>query len=106
MKRIGLLGGTFDPPHLAHLALARQARDELRLEELRLLPAGQPWQKLAAGQRAPADGAHRVAMLKLLTQGEPGIAIDERELHRAGPSYSVDTVREIHEEQPAARLFS
>lgn len=105
MKRIGLLGGTFDPPHLAHLALARQARDELRLDELRLLPAGQPWQKLSAGKRAPVAAAHRVAMLRLLTRGEPGIVIDERELHRAGPSYSVDTVRDIHAEQPQARLF-
>ncbi|WP_238455759.1 nicotinate-nucleotide adenylyltransferase [Azohydromonas lata] len=105
MKRIGLLGGTFDPPHLAHLALARQAREELRLDELRLLPAGQPWQKLASGKRAPVAAAHRVAMLRLLTRGEPGIVIDERELHRAGPSYSVDTVRDIHGEQPQARLF-
>jgi nicotinate-nucleotide adenylyltransferase len=105
VKRIGLLGGTFDPPHLAHLALARQARDELRLDELRLLPAGQPWQKLAAGQPAPVDGAHRVAMLGLLTRGERGLVVDERELHRDGPSYSIDTVREILDEQPGAQLF-
>ena len=104
MTRIGLLGGSFDPPHLAHLALARQARDELRLDEVRLLPAGRPWQKLAAGRNL-ADAAHRVAMLKLLTQGEPGLVIDERELHRTGPSYSIDTVRELAAEHPGAALF-
>lgn len=104
MKRIGLLGGSFDPPHLAHLALARQARDELRLDELRLLPAGRPWQKLAAG-REPIEAAHRVAMLRLLIQGEPRLVIDERELHRNGPSYSIDTVRELAAEHPGAQLF-
>jgi nicotinate-nucleotide adenylyltransferase len=104
VTRIGLLGGSFDPPHLAHLALARQARDELRLDEVRLLPAGRPWQKLAAG-RDLADAAHRVAMLKLLTQGEPGLVIDDRELHRSGPSYSIDTVREFASEHPGAELF-
>jgi nicotinate-nucleotide adenylyltransferase len=104
VKRIGLLGGSFNPPHLAHLALARQARDELRLDEVRLLPAGQPWQKLAAGHRV-ADAAHRVAMLKLLVQGEPGLVVDERELHRHGPSYSIDTVRELAAEVPGAELF-
>ncbi|WP_310734575.1 nicotinate-nucleotide adenylyltransferase [Azohydromonas caseinilytica] len=104
MRRIGLLGGTFDPPHLAHLALARQAREELRLDELRWLPAGQPWQKLAQG-RAPSAAAHRVAMLKLLLQGEPGFVIDERELHRSGPSYSIDTLRELASELPGAQLF-
>jgi nicotinate-nucleotide adenylyltransferase len=104
VKRIGLLGGSFNPPHLAHLALARQARDELRLDEVRLLPAGQPWQKLAAGQ-GPIEGRHRVAMLGLLTRAEPGLVIDERELHRHGPSYSIDTVREIGAENPGAQLF-
>ncbi|WP_157264801.1 nicotinate-nucleotide adenylyltransferase [Azohydromonas aeria] len=104
MKRIGLLGGSFNPPHLAHLALARQARDELRLDEVRLLPAGRPWQKLAEGRRI-VDAPHRVAMLQLLLQGEPGLAIDERELHRAGPSYTLDTVRELAAEVPGAKLY-
>ncbi|WP_043460152.1 nicotinate-nucleotide adenylyltransferase [Azohydromonas australica] len=104
MKRIGLLGGSFDPPHLAHLALACQARDELRLDELRLLPAGRPWQKLAVG-REPIEAAHRVAMLRLLIQGEPRLVVDERELHCNGPSYSIDTVRELAAEHPGAQLF-
>ena len=68
-RRIGLFGGTFDPPHLAHLALARLARDALGLDELRWIPAGQPWQK--PGRRL-AEGAHRVAMVQALLGAQPG----------------------------------
>ncbi|MEN9419596.1 MAG: nicotinate (nicotinamide) nucleotide adenylyltransferase [Pseudomonadota bacterium] len=101
-RRIGLFGGTFDPPHLAHLALARLALDVLALDELRWLPAGQPWQK--AG-RELADGAHRVSMVRLLAAGEPRFVVDQRELQRQGPSYTVDTVREVAQEVPGCLLF-
>ena len=101
-RRIGLFGGTFDPPHLAHLALARVARDTLALDELRWLPAGQPWQK--AGRRL-AEGAHRVAMVRALIGAEPGFVVDTRELERPGASYTVDTVRELAREVPGAALF-
>ena len=102
VRRIGLYGGSFDPPHLAHLALARLARDTLMLDELRWQPAGQPWQK--PGRRL-ASGEHRVAMLRLLTQGEAGFVIDTCELDRHGPSYTVDTLREVAAVQPKAELF-
>jgi len=101
-RRIGLYGGSFDPPHLAHLALARVARDTLALDELRWQPAGQPWQKPG---RLVASPAQRESMLRLLTQGEAGFAVDTCELHRQGPSYTVDTVRDVAAEQPAAELF-
>jgi nicotinate-nucleotide adenylyltransferase len=101
-RRIGVFGGSFDPPHLAHLALARAARDALALDELRLLPAGQPWQK--AGQ-ALAPAADREAMLRLLVAGQAGLVVDPRELHRDGPSYTIDTLRELAAEQPGAMLF-
>ena len=101
-RRIGLFGGTFDPPHLAHLALARVARDTLALDELRWIPAGQPWQK--SGRRL-ADGAHRVGMVRALVGTEPGFVVDTRELERSGASYSVDTVRELAREAPGAELF-
>ena len=101
--RIGLFGGSFDPPHLGHLALARAALAQLRLDELRWLPAGQPWQKLA--QRAPLPGAQRAAMLALLIEGEAGMQLDARELNRQGPSYSVDTVLELAAELPGAELW-
>ena len=101
-RRIGLFGGTFDPPHLAHLALARLARDALGLDELRWIPAGQPWQK--PGRRL-AEGAHRVAMVQALLGAQPGFVVDRRELDRAGPSYTIDTVRELAREVPGAELF-
>jgi nicotinate-nucleotide adenylyltransferase len=100
--RVGLLGGSFDPPHLAHLALARVAVQALALDELLWLPAGQPWQK--AG-RPLADAAHRRAMVALLIEGQPGHHLDERELQRRGPTYTLDTVREIAAERPDAELF-
>ena len=101
-RRIGILGGSFDPPHLAHLALGRLAMQQLALDELRWLPAGAPWQK--AG-RPMAAGAHRTAMLAALLQGEPGHVIDPRELRRSGPTYTIDTVRELQAETPDADWF-
>ena len=100
--RIGLLGGSFDPPHLAHLSLARTAMQTLNLDELWWLPAGQPWQK--AG-RALEAGVHRSAMVRLLIQGEPRFRLDERELRRTGPTYTVDTVRECRAAHPEADFF-
>ena len=100
--RIGLFGGTFDPPHRAHRALAQVALEALALNELRWVPAGQPWQK--AGRRL-AEGEHRCAMVQALCAGEPRFVLDRRELLRQGPSYTVDTVRELAAEQPGAELF-
>jgi nicotinate-nucleotide adenylyltransferase len=100
--RIGLLGGSFDPPHLAHRALGRLAQQTLALDELRWLPAGAPWQK--AG-RALAPAPDRLAMLAALLAGEPGTVIDERELRRDGLTYTIDTVRELQAEQPQADWF-
>jgi nicotinate-nucleotide adenylyltransferase len=101
-RRIGLLGGSFDPPHLAHRALGDLALAHLGLDQLRWLPAGQPWQKAA---RTLAARAHRVAMLRLLLAGEPRFVIDERELDRAGPTYTIDTVREFAHQHPGAELL-
>jgi nicotinate-nucleotide adenylyltransferase len=101
-RRIGVFGGSFDPPHLAHRALARVARDTLALDELRWLPAGTPWQK--AG-RDLASATDREAMVAVLIAGEAGFMLDPRELRRSGPSYTVDTLRELASEQPGAELF-
>jgi nicotinate-nucleotide adenylyltransferase len=101
VKRIGLLGGTFDPVHNAHLALARQAMAELALDQVRWIPAGNPWQK----SRAISDALHREAMLGLALEGEPRFVIDRSELGRAGPSYTADTVRELQRGQPDAQWF-
>ena len=100
--RLGLYGGTFDPPHHAHLALARLARDHLQLDELKLVPAGNPWQK---ADRPMAPAADRAQMLRLAIQGEPGLVVDEIELRRPGPSYTIDTVIELRHQQPDADWF-
>ena len=100
-QRIGLFGGSFDPVHHAHLALARTALAELRLDRVLWIPAGRPWQK----SRPMTPAVHREAMLALAIAGEPRFVLDRREIEREGPSYTLDTVRELRAEQPGAELF-
>ena len=102
MTRFGLFGGSFDPPHLAHLELARLALAQLHLDRLLWLPVGEPWWKSGRGLTAPG---HRVAMLKLLMDGEPRFLLDERELRRAGPTYTIDSVEELRAEHRGAEWF-
>ena len=90
-QRIGLLGGSFDPVHHAHLLLALTAQQHLHLDEVQLLPAAQPWQRIPLA----ASAAHRLAMLQLAIAEHPGITINTLEIDRAGPTYTVDTLREI-----------
>ncbi len=100
---IGVLGGTFDPVHAGHRQLAHDAQQELGLAQLRLLPAGRPWQKGAV-----TAAYHRVAMLALALQEEKrrdatgtqnaGWVLDTREAERDGPSYTVDTLRQMRTE--------
>ena len=101
MKRIGLFGGTFDPPQLAHSALAHSARDALPLDEVRWIPTGQPWQKT----QAISEARHREAMVELAIAGERGFVLERCELERAGPSYSLHTVHQLQQREPGARWF-
>ena len=89
-------GGTFDPVHNGHIAIASAARDALQAE-VALLPARDPPHKALPG----ADADQRAEMLELAIAGESGLVVDRRELHRAGPSYSVDTLRELRAEAGA-----
>jgi len=100
-KRIGLFGGTFDPVHNAHLALAHAALTHLQLDELRWIPAGQPWQK----DREIAPAADREAMVELAIPGEPRFMLERCELQRNGPSYTLDTVRELQAGEPQAQWY-
>ena len=101
MKRIGLFGGSFDPVHNAHVALAREALSHLQLDEVRWIPAGQPWQK----SRQMTSGAHREAMVNLAIAGEPHFVLEPSELRRRGPSFTLDTVRELQAAQPGQQWF-
>lgn len=103
-RRIGLLGGTFDPVHVAHLALARAALEHLALDELRFVPTGRSWQKKPAG----ASVRQRIEMLRLALAGLPRTMIDERETRRRGATYTIDTLLELRAEsgsQPALILI-
>ncbi|MEF7616202.1 nicotinate (nicotinamide) nucleotide adenylyltransferase [Aquincola sp. MAHUQ-54] len=101
MSRIGIFGGSFDPVHNTHLALAHAALAHLRLDELRWVPTGEPWHKASV----PADAVHRLAMLKLALAGDAHFTIDEIELRRAGPSYTIETVRALQAAQPGEHTW-
>ncbi len=89
---LGVFGGTFDPIHLAHLAVAQEAAEALGLERIVFVPAGEPPHKPG---RAITPGAQRLAMLELAIAGNDRFAIDRRELDRGGPSYTVDTLEDM-----------
>jgi nicotinate-nucleotide adenylyltransferase len=90
MKAIGLLGGSFDPVHVGHLQLARDALQILGLAEVRFIPAPQPWQKGPL-----TDPAHRAHMVQLAIAGEPRFVLDMHEIERGGPTYTIDTLRAL-----------
>lgn len=91
-RRLGVLGGSFDPPHLGHLHAARRAREAFALEHVLFVPAARPPHKPA---RILASGPQRLEMLALLLAGEPWASAWGVELARSGPSYTVDTLREL-----------
>jgi nicotinate-nucleotide adenylyltransferase len=93
VKRIGLFGGTFDPPQLAHSALARAARDTLQLDQLRWIPTGQSWQKT----HPVTPAAQRAEMVALAIAGERGFTLERCEVERPGPSYTLQTVQELQQ---------
>ncbi len=99
--RLGIFGGSFDPPHLGHLLPVIDAMEALSLDSVRFIPAGE--QPFKAG-RATASGLHRLAMTERLVQGIPGLVADRSEIDRGGLSYSVDTVAQLAAAFPEAEL--
>ncbi len=99
--RVGVLGGAFDPPHLAHQQLAAVACAQLQLNQLRVIPTGQAWHKA----RTLTSPDHRLAMVKLAFAGFEKVQVDPRELNRIGPSYTIDTLQELAAEHSSARFF-
>jgi nicotinate-nucleotide adenylyltransferase len=101
--RIGVFGGTFDPPHIGHLILAADACDALGLDRLIFVPAAaQPFKTDAP---AIASGADRLEMIRLAVGGDSRYAVDDTEIRRGGLSYTVDTLEEIARGNAGAELF-
>ena len=90
----GILGGTFDPPHNAHIEMATAAYAQLGLDAVRLMPAGNPWQKHDVGV---SDTEHRLAMVELLAAVDPHLVVDDIEILREGPTYTIDTIERLEE---------
>ncbi len=100
--RIGIFGGTFNPIHSAHLTTARGALTALALDRVLLMVAADPPHKAVAGA---VPGSDRLRMARLAADGVPGLAVSDLELRREGKSYTVDTLRALHEAYPGSELF-
>jgi nicotinate-nucleotide adenylyltransferase len=100
---LGILGGTFDPPHAGHLAAALAVQTQVALDELVLMVANEPWQKVGDRQVTPARV--RFEMTEALVDGISGLRADDREIRRGGPTFTVDTLEEILAEQPDTEIF-
>jgi len=96
--RIGLFGGTFDPPHLGHLAAAHSVREELGLDEVWLVVANDPWQK--QGTRSVTPAATRLEWVTQAVAGIDGLQVCDVEMERGGPSYTIDTLEELSDKYP------
>jgi len=103
MTRIGVFGGTFDPIHVGHLAVASAAAHGLALDQVLFVVAHRPWQKV--GTRQIADSALRLAMVAAATDDRPDLVASSLEIDRGGSSYTVDTVEELQAQYPDAELF-
>jgi nicotinate-nucleotide adenylyltransferase len=101
--RVGVLGGTFDPPHLGHLLVASEAHAACGLDEVLLVPAGAPWQK---AHRPLAPVEDRVRMTELAVDGDPRLRVSRVDVDREGPTYSVDTVAALRAELGADASIS
>lgn len=99
---IGLFGGTFNPPHEGHLRAATEALRHFRLAQVIFIPAGHPVHKPAASLAPARD---RLRMVRLLIKGHRGLTVQDLELRRAGPSYTVDTVRAFRRRYPGRTLY-
>ena len=100
-KRLGIFGGSFDPPHLAHIALAQHAIDQFALDELRIIPTGDAWHKT----RTLTPSPHRLAMTRLAFAPVAKAMVDTREIDRLGATYTIDTLQELHAAHPQDALF-
>lgn len=102
--RIGVFGGTFDPPHVGHLVTAVNVRHALELDLLVLMVANVPWQKV--GSRAITPAADRLAMVEAAVDNVPHLVAGDHEIRAGGPSFTADTLAALADEYPGAELFT
>src|SRR3954447_22787736 len=103
-ERIGVFGGTFDPPHVGHLVTAVNVRHALALDRVLLVVANQPWQK--EPQRGISPAEDRFALVEAAVRDVPGLEASRVEIDRGGPSYTADTLAELAARHPGAHLFT
>ena len=102
-QRLGVFGGTFDPPHRGHLAVAQAAQRTFALDRVLLVVANDPWKK--SPDRAITPAADRLAMVQALARDQAGLEVSDSEIRRGGPSYTVVTLRELAAAHPGSELF-
>ena len=100
-KRMGMFGGAFDPPHMAHIALAKHAIAQFDLDELRIIPTGDAWHKA----RKLTPSPHRLAMTRLAFADVARVVVDPREIDRDGATYTFDTLQALQAEMPAVDWY-
>lgn len=98
--RIGVMGGTFDPIHHGHLVAASEVAQSFDLDEVVFVPTGEPWQKADV-----TESEHRYLMTVIATASNPQFTVSRVDIDRAGPTYTIDTLRDLKRERPGADLF-
>ena len=101
-RKIGIMGGTFDPIHHGHLVAASEVADRFALDEVLFVPTGQPWQKVEREVSRPED---RYLMTVIATASNPRFSVSRVDIDRKGPTYTVDTLSDLHDAMPDAELF-
>jgi nicotinate-nucleotide adenylyltransferase len=101
-KRVGIMGGTFDPIHHGHLVAASEVAERYHLDEVIFVPTGEPWQK---SERLVSTAEHRYLMTVIATASNPRFWVSRVDIDRPGPTFTIDTIRDIAEQRPGAELF-
>jgi nicotinate-nucleotide adenylyltransferase len=102
LRRIGVMGGTFDPIHHGHLVAASEVRAWFSLDEVVFVPTGRPWQKSG---RSVSPAEHRYLMTVIATASNPAFWVSRADIDRQGPTYTIDTLRELHDAFPDSQLY-